>query len=97
MGSGSQVATASPVPARGAKSQTQKKPTGKTLQVANDGESLGEASLAGREAFEVISNQLNAGNTQFSGQQEEGELGLQGGCDVAPSEQPWDAGELLDT
>lgn len=33
VGTGSQVATASPIPARGAKSQTQKKPTGKNLQV----------------------------------------------------------------
>lgn len=57
----------------------------------------------------MVSNQLNAGNIQFTACQEEGihqgpaqpavpfpweQLG-QDVCEVAPSEQPWDAGELL--
>lgn len=57
----------------------------------------------------MVSNQLNAGNIQFTARQEEGihqgpaqlvvpfpweQLG-QDVCEVAPSEQPWDAGELL--
>lgn len=57
----------------------------------------------------MVSDQLNAGNTQFTAHQEEGicqgpaqpavpfpweQLG-QDVCEVAPSEQPWDAGKLL--
>lgn len=96
----------SPVPARGAKPKIQKKPTGKNLQVTQGTlllcglkkrEILGEASGADRgETFKVVSNQVNAGNTPFSGQQEEGQPGSSWGCRMVlmcPSQQPWDAGQ----
>lgn len=98
VGSGSQLGPASLVPARGAKSKPQKKPTGKNLQVTqgrlllmalNEGRSLGE-KRGNISRWSLTSLMLEISNFQATRKREfsREQLGLQDGSDVAPLENP---------